>query len=74
MDNFNFITPTEYYELVKGKESECYSLEELREMSHDDSLCDCGEPVWRLGGCGLCFTCTTGEADASDDYELIPED
>ena len=30
----------------------------------------CGAPVWALGGCGLCFSCTTGEANASNDYEF----
>lgn len=28
------------------------------------------EDVWRYGQTGMCFSCTTGEADASDDYEL----
>lgn len=32
--------------------------------------CGCGEPIWRLGMTGMCFGCTTGEHDASDDYEL----
>jgi hypothetical protein len=30
----------------------------------------CGLPIWRYAGMGMCFPCTTGEADASDDYEL----
>lgn len=30
----------------------------------------CGQPVWKWGQTDMCFTCTTGEADASDDYEL----
>lgn len=31
----------------------------------------CGmEPVWKFGQGDMCFTCTTGEADCSDDYEL----
>lgn len=29
-----------------------------------------GLPVWAFGGCGMCFSCTTGEADASEDYEF----
>ena len=33
--------------------------------------CDvCGEPDWIFGRTGMCFTCTTGKADASGDYEL----
>ena len=35
--------------------------------------CQCGEPIWVIGssfaGHG-CFTCITGEADPSEDYEI----
>ncbi len=31
----------------------------------------CGGPVWKWGQTDMCFTCTTGEADPSDDYELV---
>lgn len=34
----------------------------------------CGAPIWAAGsaitGLDRCFTCTTGEADDSDDYEI----
>lgn len=34
----------------------------------------CGAPIWAAGsaitGNSLCFTCTTGEADGSEDYEI----
>lgn len=34
----------------------------------------CGAPIWATGsaitGSNLCFTCMTGEADDSDDYEI----
>lgn len=44
---------------------------ELELRARDDSECGvCSRPVWRLVGIGMCFTCTTGESDASDDYEL----
>lgn len=44
---------------------------ELEERARDDGECEvCGRPVWRLVGLGMCFTCVTGESDASDDYEL----
>lgn len=33
----------------------------------------CDQPAWKLAGSGLCFPCTTGESDASQDYELIEE-
>lgn len=35
--------------------------------------CRCGEPIWIIGSAevGLsCFTCITGEADPSGDYEI----
>lgn len=33
---------------------------------------NCDEKEWKYGGCGLCFSCTTGQADASDDTEIVP--
>lgn len=34
----------------------------------------CGAPIWAAGsaitGSDMCFTCTTGEADDSEDYEI----
>ena len=36
--------------------------------------CTCGEEVWVLGSAEvglMCFTCITGEATPSNDYELI---
>lgn len=34
----------------------------------------CGQPIWAIGsaliGHNTCFTCITGEADPSDDYEI----
>jgi hypothetical protein len=35
--------------------------------------CHCGEPIWVVGSAEAgraCFTCITGEADPSDDYEI----
>ena len=35
--------------------------------------CACGEPIWVIGSAeagNACFTCITGEADPSDDYEI----
>ena len=35
--------------------------------------CECGAPIWVIGSAeaGLsCFTCITGEADASADFEI----
>ncbi len=48
------------------------SRAELERMSRNNSTCEnCDLPVWRFGDTGMCFTCTTGESDASDDYELV---
>jgi hypothetical protein len=33
----------------------------------------CGRHVWRYGETGLCHTCSTGNADSEDDYEIGPE-
>jgi len=36
--------------------------------------CACGGPIWVIGSAevGLsCFTCITGEAEPSDDYEIV---
>jgi broad specificity phosphatase PhoE len=35
--------------------------------------CQCGEPIWVIGSAvagHACFTCITGEATPSDDYEI----
>ena len=35
--------------------------------------CYCGGPIWVIGSAEaglMCFTCITGEADPSDDYEI----
>jgi hypothetical protein len=47
------------------------SLEEAKKAQRDRRRCLCGRPAWRLAQTGLCFTCTTGEWDSSDDYELM---
>lgn len=69
MNNFkHFITPEQARE--KG---DTRSLEYLTELANQpDEVCEnCTENIWKYADCGLCFSCTTGESDASDDYELI---
>jgi hypothetical protein len=45
--------------------------QELERMSRNSSICEnCDLPVWRFGDTGMCFPCTAGESDASNDYEL----
>lgn len=66
---FTYITPSEAIALGDGR-----SLDELAELSVSEGTCEaCGAPAWRYAGNGLCFPCTTGSADASGDYELVPD-
>jgi hypothetical protein len=65
------LTPEEAYKQYAGRNPKPpFTLDELRRMASDKSRCQCGQPVWRMVGQGLCFSCTTGESDASEDYEL----
>lgn len=50
-------------------------LEETLQAKKNGAKCMiCGQPIWAAGsaitGTYMCFTCTTGEADNSDDYEI----
>lgn len=68
MNNFKaYITPQQAKD--RGDKR---SLEKLTRLAKNSAECmNCDEPVWNYADTGLCFSCTTGEADASDDYELI---
>ena len=48
-------------------------LDYYKRCAENSGLCEICEveEVWKFGDTGMCFSCTTGEADASDDYELI---
>jgi hypothetical protein len=48
------------------------SLKELQALAKRKArrCSNCDELEWKYGGCGMCFSCTTGEADASDDLEI----
>lgn len=52
-----------------------HSLHEWNRLANQpDRICQCGQfYIWKFGECGLCFTCTTGEADAFEDYELTSD-
>lgn len=65
--SFTYITPAEAKE--KG---DTRSLQELVALSRQKArtCCNCDNPVWKYGGGDMCFPCTTGESDASSDYEL----
>lgn len=70
MNNFGeFLTPEE---VIKGGDTRLPKV--LKELSSSiDELCMVceREGIWRYAGTRMCFSCTTGEADASDDIELI---
>jgi hypothetical protein len=41
--------------------------------ARDRVRCHCGAPIWAIGSAvvgNACFTCITGEADPSSDYEI----
>ena len=43
------------------------------EAKKNGTVCYCGQPIWAIGsvsGTYSCFTCITGEADNSEDYEI----
>lgn len=69
MNNYGgFITPEQAKERGDSR-----SINELRQLAQSDATCAvCDEKAWKHGGTGLCFSCTTGESDASDDLELTP--
>ena len=70
--DLNYILPSELKRLHPDTET---SLEELKQMANQpDGDCFCGLPIWKYGQSDMCFTCTTGEADASEDYELLEEE
>lgn len=48
--------------------------ETLAAKNNGKKCCVCGQPIWAAGsaitGNFMCFTCTTGESDSSEDYEI----
>ena len=74
MFDFEFITPEEAAKLgvhIEGDKRN-HDVEYYRKLSKINEICsNCSNKVWKLADVGLCFSCTTGETDASDDYELL---
>ena len=71
MNDFGeYITPLLAYNLNKAHSTR--KLAWYVKRSNLNAVCDvCGsQPVWKYGGTDMCFSCTTGQTDASDDYEL----
>jgi hypothetical protein len=46
----------------------------MRKAFKAGERCDCGEPIWVIGSAvagHMCFTCITGSANDSEDYEIV---
>ena len=74
MENFHsYITPEQAKDMDDTLEGgRRKPLSYYQALSNNDGVCmNCGSPTWKLVDTGLCFSCTTGESDASSDYELI---
>lgn len=79
---FNYISIEKFADNViqsnKGQYKRGELMQSLREAlaaKKKGATCIvCGQPIWAAGsaitGTNMCFTCTTGEADDSDDYEI----
>lgn len=68
MNNFAaYLSPEQLHS--RGSER---TLAELRALAtrRTRGCTNCDEREWKLGGLGMCFSCTTGESDASGDYEV----
>lgn len=69
MNNFAaYLTPEQL--LTRGHKR--YTLEQLRALAERpaNTCLNCDEKEWKIVGTGLCFSCQTGESDASDDFEI----
>lgn len=66
--DFIYVTPEEA--VKKDLLNNGCSIDVFMELAKNNGLCGCGQQEWRLAGTGMCFPCTTGERDASDDHEV----
>ena len=79
---FNYISIEEFADSViknnKGQHNRKELIQDLTavlEAKKNGASCMiCGVPIWAassaITGTNMCFTCTTGEVDDSDDYEI----
>jgi len=67
----NYLSPAQAKDFGDAH-GDAHELEYWRDIAGKriGTCANCGEPEWRYGQCGLCFTCTTGQADASEDSEI----
>lgn len=73
MNNFcRYLTPEEAVAFDRQHNPRSVSSIEYykKRAKLNKTCCNCDEKVWRYGGGDMCFSCTTGESDASGDYEL----
>lgn len=69
MNNFTYITPKAA--AAKGIDGGCKDVKHYEKLCNlSGTCCNCDEDIWKLLNNEMCFSCTTGEWDASDDYEL----
>jgi hypothetical protein len=59
----------------KEKRQDVIKLKSAVAAKHEGACCSqCGQPIWAIGtaiaGWNACFTCLTGEAHDSEDYEI----
>ena len=72
LDFAEYLTPQQAYDMHKGFDIH-RSLKEYQDLAKTTGMCEVCEtlPIWKMVGTGMCFACTTGESDASEDYELV---
>jgi len=51
------------------------AIKSAAQQKANQAVCHCGNPIWAVGsalcGSAMCFTCITGEADCSEDFEVL---
>ena len=71
---FTYISIEEFADGVVKNNRDATLREALAAKKNGARCMICGAPIWAAGsgvtGTCLCFTCTTGEADDSEDYEI----
>ena len=60
-------------EQAKEKHGDTRPLNLLYKLAYSKGICECGQPIWKAGGHGMCFECDTGSSDASSFIELKPK-